>query len=141
MRVEKPIGKYSEKQARKYLKKGLLLLIPFLLLYVPSIPNLPTFVSVGNYEGLRGFFAGLCFAYFAIMALLPYQTWKSGLTGERAVLNNLSTNLNNEFSIFNDVLLREGKRRGNIDHIVVGPTGVFVIETKNNSGKVVYDGR
>jgi len=29
---------------------------------------------------------------------------------------------------------------GNIDHIVVGPTGIFVIETKNIKGKISYYG-
>lgn len=31
-------------------------------------------------------------------------------------------------------------QRGNIDHVVVGPSGVFVIETKNYSGSVMCYG-
>ena len=35
--------------------------------------------------------------------------------------------------VYNDVNL-PGKR-GNIDHVVIGPTGIYVIETKNYSGR------
>jgi hypothetical protein len=37
-----------------------------------------------------------------------------------------------EFHLFNDV----GFYAGDVDHIVVGPTGVFVVETKNHSGTI-----
>jgi len=72
--------------------------------------------------------------------LLPYTTYKSGLTGERAVVKNISDKLSSDYSIFNDVLLKDQKRGGNVDHIIVGPTGIFVMETKNNKGVVAYNG-
>jgi hypothetical protein len=72
--------------------------------------------------------------------MLPYRTYKSGLTGERNVVKNISEKLSSDYSIFNDVLLKDGKRSGNVDHIIIGPTGIFVMETKNNKGIVTYDG-
>jgi hypothetical protein len=72
--------------------------------------------------------------------MLPYRTYKSGLTGERNVVKNISDKLSSDYSIFNDVLLKDGKRSGNVDHIVVGPTGIFVMETRNNKGVVTFDG-
>jgi len=36
------------------------------------------------------------------------------------------------YFVFNDVNIPGGK--GNFDHIVIGPTGIFLIETKNYSG-------
>ena len=54
------------------------------------------------------------------------------MKGEKTVFKYLET-LPKEYFIFNDVKLYENK--GNIDHIVVGPKGLFVIETKNYSGK------
>lgn len=83
---------------------------------------------------------GMFSAFGIIYALLPYTTYKSGLTGERAVVKNISDKLSSDYSIFNDVLLKDGKRSGNVDHIIVGPTGIFVMETKNNKGIVTYDG-
>ena len=62
---------------------------------------------------------------------------RKGLQGEQTVASELS-HLNDEFLLLNDVMLPGG--RGNIDHILIGPTGVFVLETKNFSGKYVCYG-
>lgn len=56
------------------------------------------------------------------------KNWVKGLEGENIVLEQLNTLPENYF-VFHDVKLPGGY--GNIDHIVVGPTGLFVIETKN----------
>lgn len=136
----KPIGTYSEKQARKYFKRGLLFLIPFVFLWLTSMRFLPCFIDMGIFEVNRGFLMGMFVAFGIVYTLLPYKTYKSGLTGERAVVYNISDKLGSNYSLFNDILLKDRKRSGNIDHIIVGPTGIFVIETKNNKGTVAYDG-
>jgi len=59
-------------------------------------------------------------------------SWQKGLEGENLVSDYLNTLPKNYF-VYNDVKL-PGKG-GNIDHIVIGPTGIYVIETKNYSGK------
>ena|SRR5438093_10376943 len=51
--------------------------------------------------------------------------------GEERVAWELSY-LSDEFLLLNDVMLPGSK--GNLDHVVVGPTGVFIVETKNYSG-------
>jgi hypothetical protein len=134
------MGTYSEKQAKKYLKRGLLFLIPFALLYLTSIRFLPFYIDMGRFEINRGFLMGVFSTFGAIFIMLPYRTYKSGLTGERNVVKNISEKLSSDYSIFNDVLLKDGKRSGNVDHIIIGPTGIFVMETKNNKGIVTYDG-
>lgn len=81
--------------------------------------------------------------YGLMQFFVPYQHWKMGLNGERKVAKNISCNLDDKYSLFNDVILvdADGKRRGNIDHIVVGPNGVFTIETKNTPNEISYDGK
>lgn len=59
-------------------------------------------------------------------------SWQKGLEGENLVSDYLNT-LPKDYFVYNDVKL-PGKG-GNIDHIVIGPTGIYVIETKNYSGK------
>jgi hypothetical protein len=59
-------------------------------------------------------------------------SWQKGNKGEIIVADYLDT-LPEDYFIFNDVKL-PGKG-GNIDHVVIGPTGIYVIETKNYSGK------
>ena len=140
IRQLKPMGTYSEKQAKKYLKRGLIFLVPFAFLYLTSIPFLPFYLNMGSFETNRGFLMGIFLSFGAIFIMLPYRTYKSGLTGERNVVRNISDKLGSDYSIFNDVLLKDGKRSGNVDHIIVGPTGIFVMETKNNKRTVTYDG-
>jgi hypothetical protein len=94
---------------------------------------------MGIFNGNRELLKGVLLTFGMLFIMLPYRTWKSGLTGERNVFKNVSNNLNVDYSIFNDVLLKDGKR-GNVDHIIVGPTGIFVVETKNNQGTITYDG-
>lgn len=60
------------------------------------------------------------------------KSWVKGLEGENIVLEQLNR-LPKDYFVFHDITLPRGY--GNIDHIVIGPTGLFVIETKNYSGK------
>ena len=73
-----------------------------------------------------------------------------GYLGERAVGEWLDT-LPREYRVFHDVPVDEGKGAFNLDHVVVGPTGLFAIETKTRRKgraregfsvyEVAYDGR
>jgi hypothetical protein len=140
IRQLKSIGTFSERKARKYLKLGLLFLIPYAFLFLTSIPRLPFYIDWGIFEINRGTLMGVFVTLGGIFIMLPYRTYKSGLNGERKVVKNISDKLSHDYSIFNDVLLKDGKRSGNVDHVIVGPTGIFVIETKNNEGTVTFDG-
>ena len=56
-----------------------------------------------------------------------------GRIGEKRVSSVLST-LPEGYFPFDNILLREGGRSTQIDHVVVSPYGIFVIETKNYKG-------
>jgi hypothetical protein len=140
MRIEKPIGKYSEEQARKNLKKGIpILLISYAFLLVTGLDYLPIYINLGKLAPIGNFLAGIAFMYGLMQFFVPYQHWKSGLNGERKVVDNISNKLGNEHALFNDVLLKDGQHRGNIDHIIVGPRGIFALETKNIQGVVTIN--
>jgi hypothetical protein len=139
--IEKQIGNYSKKQAQKYLIMGIISLVPYAILYLTSVTRLPTYINVGSFETLRGLLMGISIMVGAFYFWKPFGTYKSGLDGEKFVENYLSKKLkSDEYSIFEDVLLLDGKK-GNIDHILVGPTGIFVIETKNNKHTILFDGK
>lgn len=77
--------------------------------------------------------------FFAIGGYLwQKQTlWNIGADGEEAVMRVLKE-LDSSFRVIHDVVL-PGDRQ-NIDHIVVGISGTFVIETKNHNGQIkCYD--
>ena len=64
--------------------------------------------------------------------------WRRGAEGEKVIAGVLETELSDKYHVFNDVCFPG--RTSNIDHIVVGPSGVFVLNTKNWRGTVAWDG-
>ena len=100
---------------------GLLVPIIFLVMGIP----LPWFyISVLLWSISSGYF-------------YKYQNLKRGMRGERKVADALKR-LDDSYYVFHDVVI--GPHSSNIDHIVVGPNGIFVIETKNYSGEIVCEG-
>jgi Flp pilus assembly protein TadG len=57
-----------------------------------------------------------------------------GLSGERHVGQVLARELPDDFVLVNGLKLPHGA--GDIDHVVVGPSGVFVLETKTMAGRI-----
>ena len=61
--------------------------------------------------------------------------WAAGAAGERRVAEVLAA-LPPEYLVLHDRLLLPGVTESNIDHLVVGPTGLIVIDAKNWGGYV-----
>ena len=64
-----------------------------------------------------------------------HRAEKLGEAGENAVYARLSR-LPEEFDVFNNVVFQYRDRSTQIDHIVVSPYGLYVIETKNMAGPI-----
>jgi hypothetical protein len=138
----KKIGTYSKNKVRKYTKVSLAFFIPYIILWMTSYDYSLFYIDVGSLNVSRGLIMGCLLTAGALLGVGNYYRWKSGLVGETKVANNIKMGLDDKYALFNDVILIDGsgKKRGNIDHIVVGPTGVFAIETKHTSNKIEYDG-
>jgi len=112
------------------------------LIELRPIPGFWTFVLVV----LAGAFV-LTLARF-IALLKNRDNWRLGFSGERAVGEELNTLMLEGCRVFHDFPLAEN---GNINHIVVAPSGVYAIETKakrkikcsasQKAHEVVYDGK
>jgi hypothetical protein len=63
------------------------------------------------------------------------RSWFKGVLGERRVAAELAR-LGPAFTVLHAVPV--GKGSTDIDHVVIGPTGVFTINTKNHSGQRVW---
>jgi hypothetical protein len=61
--------------------------------------------------------------------------WERGADGEQATADALKA-LPAGWTVFHDVRW-PGRRYANVDHVVVGPGGVFVVDSKNWSGAIV----
>lgn len=67
------------------------------------------------------------------------ERYEKGAVGEEATARALSALPATEWTVFHDIRW-PGRKLANIDHVVVGPPGVFVIDTKNWSGSVTVSG-
>jgi hypothetical protein len=77
---------------------------------------------------------GLLMSIFVISRyVLPLVERRDrGATGEEQVGGLLDELANGEWRVLHDVTLG----RGNVDHVLVGPAGVFTVETKSHPGPV-----
>ncbi|MDU0259394.1 NERD domain-containing protein [Alistipes finegoldii] len=70
-----------------------------------------------------------------IFIRLKMPMWK-GKYSEKLVNDKISK-LSDEYVIFNDLLFESNGRSTQIDHVIVSPYGVFVIETKGYKGWIL----
>lgn len=63
------------------------------------------------------------------------QSWDEGAVGERIVAEHLSLLVPHGWFLLNDVHW-PGRPRANLDHVLVGPGGVVVVDAKNWTGEV-----
>ena len=63
------------------------------------------------------------------------ELYERGADGEEATARALDALPKDQWTVFHDVRW-PGRKFANVDHVVVGPGGVFVIDSKNWSGRV-----
>jgi hypothetical protein len=66
------------------------------------------------------------------------QKKAAGAKGEKDVAFQLKF-LPHEYKVFNDINIYSNNLKSQIDHLVIGPTGIYHLETKNYSGRIVID--
>ncbi len=85
-----------------------------------------------------------------VRGLFRYRSDRLGYLGERFVAEKIAPLARERFYIFHDVPAEAANRKFNLDHVVVGPTGLWLIETKTRrkgrarpgfaAHEVVFDG-
>ena len=92
--------------------------------------------AFGFYGGIG---IGAAFALALALADSPPQRiekWRRGAEGERATAKALRRLERQGWTLIHDI----DAGRGNFDHILIGRSGVFLLETKNLSGKLTVKG-
>jgi hypothetical protein len=130
-------GNYLKNQVRKNFAKAAFCLSLFFL--------------VLSAVGLAASYTSLSYVYdvaLLVVSLVPlgafyyylrkYRVYNAGLAGEKQVVKLLSSKLSDDYFLLNDLHLRGGG--GDVDHIILGPNGVFVLETKNWNGDITCHG-
>ena len=104
-------------------------------------------ITVGALMGLIGLSGWIMISNFmliiipigALLSIWNYKknkNWIKGAKGEATVFKYLKQ-LPNQYILLNDLNLPD--TFGNIDHVVLGPNGIFTIETKNFKGSYVVE--
>ncbi|MDE3098721.1 MAG: NERD domain-containing protein [Verrucomicrobiota bacterium] len=81
------------------------------------------------YLTMFGSAAAIC-TILAWRTLWNIRSYRMGLLGEQAMAEELQRLIPSGYKIFHDIPCEKGDRKWNIDHVAVGPAGVFAIETK-----------
>ncbi|GAB4280931.1 MAG: hypothetical protein Kow0056_15880 [Coriobacteriia bacterium] len=78
---------------------------------------------------------------YALELFVESKHWARGAAGEREASRELG-NLPDDFLILNDVHpgFRGLRVSWNWDHVIIGPTGIFVVDSKNYSDRRIRDG-
>lgn len=122
--------------------------------YLASLCSVGTWKSTPNDMAGEMLFLGVFGIAAALCTVVAWRKWlklrraRLGLLGEQAVAEQLQTLGLKGYQVFHDL---PGDGKWNVDHVVVGPAGVFVIETKARikqpgpaggpDFKVAFDGR
>ena len=105
-----------------------------------TIVVLALLVGLGQLRGwLCGLLAGITLALYLVARETPpawIGQYLTGAFGEERTAKAVQPLLRSGWFIAHDL----DRGQFNIDHILVGPAGVFVLETKNVQGTVVLDG-
>ncbi|MGC9310800.1 MAG: nuclease-related domain-containing protein [Candidatus Aenigmatarchaeota archaeon] len=128
MKVLEGQGNYLQEKARINKKRAILFFIIGLGFLLASY----TISTLGLL--IYAFFVSLS---ISSIFLKNYENYSKGLEAETAVAEYLQI-LDDRYYLINDIKLPNSY--GNIDHIVLGPNGIFVIETKNFGGCIRCDG-
>lgn len=95
------------------------------------------FVMVSNL-----FESGIVFGIaFFISSILSYTSYRmisvaeSGFSGEKKAANQLLS-LPHSYHVYSNLTINYGSGSSEIDYIIVGPKGVFVLEVKNYKGQI-----
>jgi hypothetical protein len=120
-----------------------------LLLVTTHLADHRQWIGLGTL--LAGLLAGLVLLGRSLAAQL--DEWRNrylGYFGERVVAEALEPLKAQGYHVFHDVPANDGRAPFNLDHVVVGPTGIFAIETKTRrqgsardgfaSHEIIYDG-
>lgn len=137
MRKMKGSSSYLKNQVRKNLAKAVLCVVLFFLIFFALSLRVLFTQSLGIFDaaGLLVSLVPLAAFYFY---LRKYRIYNAGWVGERRVAKLLSSKLSDDYFLINDLYLHNGG--GDIDHVVLGPSGIFVLETKNWSGDITCNG-
>jgi hypothetical protein len=138
------ILKESGNRLRRKATSSIIIAVAFLFalfaLGLTTDPYLPIAINWAEYTNFYALFL-LLLALGAMRYYRKYQNYRQGFQGEGRVTQYLKANFGEEHFLIDDlVYVNEKGHKENIDHIVLSPNGIFVLETKDYRGKITVRG-
>lgn len=109
---------------------------------VPVLAMMAAFLLVALYQTLGIvvpvwllvllFLGAICWMFFKVHKVRRcIRTWQLGENGEQYVGQMLEMDMRPlKYDVFHDIVIKKGKRTFNLDHVLIGTNGVYVVETK-----------
>lgn len=129
--LSKLYEKYRKKAVRRFILGGICMGIQFL-----SMPLFILTFGLSNLITMPIFLFGIVCMMFGVINYNKARVYESGLEGE-ARSEGVLSGLPDSYYVFPSIDIEYQGKKSQIDHLVVGPTGVFVIESKNVKGCIV----
>lgn len=118
--------------ARAKVKLGITVSMVCFILWVANILIFHSFNPLFIVPCFLGFGGG---GIYAGLHSQKYEQLKSGVEGKESTTQLLAT-LPDDYSVISNVQVVHDGRVANIDDVVIGPNGVFVVTAKNHNGMI-----
>ena len=137
-RIEKIDGQMNDEIFKGFLVPLCVLFLPLIVLKWLKVGDQILIVLVVI---LVGYLISLGYRVWTLRKLvIELRDARLGLVGERVVADALEPLKESGYRVFHDIPAQGATKAFNLDHVVVGPTGVFAIETKARRKYEARDG-
>lgn len=133
---------YARKKAEKHLAY-LVIVIVIIIATIFTISKIVSLITLLSFLIALACYPRAWYAFWRLIRTIwrkgikqqysTYRRWDKGAKGEELVAEYLE-NLGGSYKIFNDLKFKDFD--GNIDHLIIGKNGIFIIETKYFTGEV-----
>jgi len=139
-RLKKIVEDYKQ-QIKKEIIAGILIFVFWVISF--SIAGNNDFNTASLILFIPAMIAFAAFVAYLTFFRFEGASYVSGLEGEQKALEILSSNLDNDHIILNSIDVEWDGQNIQIDNIIIGPTGVYIIEVKNHNSALSgrYDDR
>lgn len=120
-------------KSKNYLVWSILLAIPVVLYLLGFMTHKVYFVGIGHFLPI------VIFGIPSSIMFMKYRILQTGLNGENDTADILKA-LDENYNVFKNVHISVDGKEIEIDNIVVGKNGVFIIEVKNHNGTIEGNG-
>jgi len=128
-------GRRYRRRQRAWLKRNWWAFVVVGLAPICSVALVAAILELKDVSFTWGFAVGCAVAGPVVLAGFPpsyIARWRRGAEGERATSRALRRLVRHGWTLVNDVPVA----RGNVDHVLIGPPGVFALDSKNLNGIV-----